>query len=64
MTERQEVHELVLVFFKGDPTKARAWMRTPNPAFGGIAPKDLIAIRPGKVLVWVKAQLAENTHED
>jgi uncharacterized protein (DUF2384 family) len=59
MTERQEVHELVAKFFCDD-VKAHTWMREPNPLLGGFAPKDLIAIRPGKVLAFVKQSLAEN----
>jgi hypothetical protein len=59
-TERAEVHALVLAFFNGDHEKTRLWMRTRNQLLGGLAPKDLIVLRPGKVLKWVKVQLSEN----
>jgi hypothetical protein len=60
VTERQQVYKLVLGFFEGDEKKARLWMRTANPLTGHLAPKDLIALRPGKTLKAVKQALAEN----
>lgn len=59
-TEREEVYSLVRRFFEGDDVKTREWMRTPNTLLGGIAPKDLIAMRPGKVIRFVRQQLADN----
>lgn len=59
MSERRRVFELVAKFF-GDEAKAHAWMREPNPLLGGMAPKDMIAIRPGKVIAFVKQSLADN----
>lgn len=60
MTERSEVYQLVLAFFEGNAIKARTWMRAPNLLLGGLTPTDLIALRPGKVLKFVKQQLSEN----
>lgn len=59
MSERRRVFELVAKFF-ADEEKAHAWMREPNPLLGGMAPKDLIAIRPGKVIRFVEQSLVEN----
>lgn len=60
MSERRTVYELVLGFFAGDEVKAKLWMRTPNPLTGHLAPKDLIAMRPGKTLRIVRFALSEN----
>jgi uncharacterized protein (DUF2384 family) len=60
VTERQRVYELVLAFFDADHDKTRAWMNTPNPLLGGMPPKDLIVVRPGKVLRFVEQSLQEN----
>lgn len=58
-TEHKAVYALVRKFF-GFEWKARAWMKTKNPLLGGMSPRDLIKIHPGKVLKFVLQQLAEN----
>ena len=60
MTETQQVHALVLEFFNGDFEKTRLWMRTRNPGLGNLTPKDLIFLRPGKVLRFVVQAMKEN----
>ena len=54
----QRVH----AFFAGDEAKLRAWLLTPNPLLGGVAPSDMWMDARGlaKLEKFVEAQLAEN----
>ena len=58
--EYQQVYDLVLAFFNGDYEKTLLWMRTSNRLIGNMRPKDLIVLRPGKVLKFVQTSLREN----
>lgn len=61
MSERRQVYELVLAFFKGDEKKAKIWMRSRNTVLlGGMTPGEMLDLRPGKLLKIVKQQLEEN----
>lgn len=37
--------EFVAETFRGDKKKARFWWKTPNPAFGGLSPHELLLLR-------------------
>lgn len=55
-----EARRLVRLFFD-DEAKADLWFKTPNPAFGNLAPKDLIQLgRSKQLLRWIENRLAEN----
>jgi hypothetical protein len=51
---------MILGFFKGNEAKAKLWMGTPNPLLGGVVPRDLTALRPGKLIRIVEQALSEN----
>ena len=60
MSERRRVYELVLNFFEGDEHKAKLWMRSRNPLLGGMTPREMVELKPGKLIRFVEQQLSEN----
>lgn len=55
--------EFVAEIFSGNKEKALFWVKTPNPNFGGISPRDLIIRgRQKKVLDFVLAAMGRESN--
>ncbi len=53
--------EFVAEIFHGESTKALFWVKTPNPHFGGVSPREMIIRgRQRKVQSFVLAAMDEN----
>lgn len=56
------VLEFVADIFRGDEKKALFWIKTPNPHFGGVAPRDMILRgRQRKVHAFVLAAIGRES---
>jgi len=63
LTEIGIIIQLVANNFEGNIEKTSMWFRLPNPAFGGISPRDMIRFgRYRKLLNFVMASLDESNY--
>jgi len=61
MTYEDKCMVLLEEFFKDEAWKALAWMKSPNPMFGNLSPRDMIeADRGHKVLEAVEVAIKDN----
>ncbi len=62
VTELAGTLEFVAGIFKGNKQKALFWIKTPNPHFGGVSPRDMIIRgRQRKVRAFVMAAMGRES---